>query len=86
MKAPWTTQVASDVVRDGLGLELIDGSKNIAAEVFRCDTSRTVTVRVFESGIPNEVLTELVEQARTRLAEFEDGTPLPREFLIEHAV
>jgi hypothetical protein len=30
-------QIASDVIRDGLGVELLDGDGNVASDVFRCD-------------------------------------------------
>lgn len=86
MKATWTMQVVSDVIRDGLGLELIDGSNQIAAEVFRCDADQTVTVRVFEKNVPDDVLAELIELARAELGNFENGTPLPDQFKVEHAV
>jgi hypothetical protein len=79
-------QVASDVIRDGLGLELLNGSDQIAAEVFRCDTDRSVTVRIFEKGVPDDVLAQFVEHARNRLGAFEDGSPLPESFKVEHAV
>jgi len=79
-------QVASDVIRDELGLELLDGSDRIAAEVFRCDADHSVTVRVFEESVPSNVLAELVEHARIRLGNFDDGTPLPQDFKVEHAV
>lgn len=45
MKPPWTTQLASDIVRDGLGLELLDTPYRVVAEVFRCDADHTVTIR-----------------------------------------
>lgn len=44
MKQPWRMQLASDIVRDGLGLELLVEQNRVAAEVFRCDTNHTVTV------------------------------------------
>jgi hypothetical protein len=80
MKPPWTTQLASDVVRDGLGLELLGEPYRVAAEVFRCDVDHTVTIRLFEDGIPDDVLEEFVRRARERLDPFEDGTPLPANF------
>jgi len=86
MKPPWTMQLASDVIRDGLGLELLGDPHRVVAEVFRCDADHTVTVRVFEDGIPDGVLDELVERARERLDPFEDGTPLPSTFGKERAV
>jgi hypothetical protein len=78
-------QLASDIVRDGLGLELLGAAGQVVAEVFRCDADHTVTVRVFEKGVPDEIVAELVERARRRLSAFEDGTPLPMEFAVEHA-
>ena len=86
MKVPWKMQLASDVVRDGLGLELLGDADCVAAEVFRCDADHTVTIRLFESGIPEDVLEELVLRARERLDPFEDGTPLPVTFDSERAV
>ena len=80
MKQPWRMQLASDIVRDGLGLELLVEPNRVAAEVFRCDANHTVTVRLFEDGIPSEVLDELVQRARERLGSFEDGAPLPAMF------
>jgi hypothetical protein len=86
MKAPWKLQLASDVVRDGLGLELLGDPYRVAAEVFRCDADHTVKLRVFEDDIPGDVLEELVVRARARLDRFEDGTPLPATFATERAV
>ena len=83
MKPPWKLQMASDIIRDGLGLELLDGEDNIAAEVFRCDADHTVIVGIFAAGVPQVVLEELVETARTRLEAFEDGSPLPVKFSVE---
>ena len=79
-------QLASDVIRDGLGLELLVEPNRIAAEVFRCDAEHTVTIRLFEDGIPPDVLGELVLHARERLDPFEDGTPLPVTFREERAI
>jgi hypothetical protein len=79
-------QLASDVVRDGLGLELLGEPYRVAAEVFRCDADHTVTIRVFEDGIPEDVLEELVQRARVRLDPFEDGALLPGTFGMERGV
>jgi hypothetical protein len=76
VKPPWKVQLASDVVRDGLGLELLGEPHRVAAEVFRCDADHTVTIRVYEDDIPDDVLRELVERAPERLDPFEDGTAL----------
>ena len=79
-------QLASDVVRDGLGLELLGEPYRIVAEVFRCDADHTVTAYVYEDGIPPDILQELIDCARDRLDPFEDGTPLPSEFPVSRAV
>ena len=41
-------QVVSDVVRDGLGLELLDQSDNVVAEVFRCGADKTSSSSRYE--------------------------------------
>ena len=85
MKPPWTIQLASDIVRDGLGLELLETPYRVVAEVFRCDADHTVTIRLFEDGIPADVLQDFVRDARGRLDPFEDGSPLPATFGVESA-
>jgi hypothetical protein len=40
----WSTQTASDVIHDGLGVELLDAEGVIRATVFRCDADLTVTL------------------------------------------
>lgn len=37
-------QFASDVVRDGMGLELMDERWNVLAEVFRCDANKSLPI------------------------------------------
>jgi hypothetical protein len=86
MRGPWTMQVASDVLRDGLGLELVGFPYRVAAEVFRCDADHTVTLRTFEDGLPDDVLQTLVVRARECLGPFEDGMPLPATFGFERSV
>ena len=68
--------VASDVVRDGLGVELEDASGAIVAEVFRSDREHTLTVNTFGHNVPVEELVWMIEQAKVELEPFEDGTPL----------
>lgn len=70
------TQFASDIVRDGLGVELLGPDDRIVAEVFRCDADHTLTVRTFE-GVPIQIIEELLAFSRAELERFEDGTPLP---------
>ena len=73
----WNTQVASDVQRDGLGVELLDSRGNVVAEVFRCDANNSVFVNSFDNAIPLTVFEWLLQYARAQLGTFEDGTPLP---------
>lgn len=73
---PVRFQVASDVIRDGLGLELLDEDNRVVAEVFRHDSSHRLTVTCFEQDIELSLLEELISRARQELEPFEDGTPL----------
>jgi len=70
-------QVASDVHRDGLGVELTDAVGNVLAEVFRCDADNSLTVSLFSEELPFAQIEALVLMAREELVAFEDGTPLP---------
>jgi len=72
----WTTQVASDVQRDGLGLELIRRGRVVAA-VFRCDAGHSISVTCFEDGVPLPVFEWFLCRAREELGRSEDGTALP---------
>jgi hypothetical protein len=71
----YSTQVASDVVRDGLGVELLSESGDVVAEVFRSDRDRTVMLSTFSYDIPLEAIDTLLARARQRLDPFEDGVP-----------
>lgn len=70
-------QIASDVIRDGLGLELINATNQICAEVFRCDADNTLKISLFAEDLPFVQVEKLVLIARKELACYEDGTPLP---------
>ena len=71
-------QVASDVVRDGLGVELLAGDSEVVAEVFRCDADHSLILATFRGDVPLSALEDLIAYAREKLEPFEDGTPLPR--------
>ena len=75
-KAKFRTQIASDVVRDGLGVELLSETGAILAEVFRWDAKHTVTFSAFAEDLPLEGVRMLIARALERLDPFEDGTPL----------
>ncbi len=76
MSSNWRTQRASDVIRDGLGVELIGPGYEVLAEVFRCDSDHTLTVSIFER-LPFSAVEWLIGIARDEVGAFEDGTPLP---------
>lgn len=69
-------QVASDINRDGLGLELLDASDNVVAEVFRCDADNTLYLNTFAFDISVQDIDALLARAREELGSFEDGAPL----------
>ncbi|ADJ64956.1 hypothetical protein G5B88_17575 [Herbaspirillum seropedicae] len=71
-------QIASDVIRDGLGVELVDPIGKVLAEVFRCDADHSLTVSLFIDELPFSLIEKLVLMARTELGVFEDGSPLPK--------
>lgn len=76
IRGPFRKQVASDVHRDGLGLELLSGDE-VVAEVFRCDADHSLIITTFNNDVPLVVIEEFIAVARDRLREFHDGTPLP---------
>ncbi len=73
----YRVRVASDVVRDGLGIELWDDDDNLVAEIFRCDANHTVTLNTFTSHVPLNILESAIKFLRERLEPFEDGSLLP---------
>ena len=76
ISGPFATQVASDVIRDGLGVELLANGE-VVAEVFRCDADRSLVLNTFGNDVPLVEIERLILRARNRLDAFEDGTPLP---------
>lgn len=76
MSPHFTLMNASDVIRDGLGVELVDENGQALAEVFRCDADNSVLVNTFDNDIPLDALEQLLQYAKRYLEPFEDGTPL----------
>jgi hypothetical protein len=72
----YTTQVASDVNRDGVGVELLSEDGEVVAEVFRSDPDHTVMVNTFSFDVPLRALELLLDRAKERLSPFEDGVGL----------
>jgi hypothetical protein len=71
-------QVVSDVMRNGMALELVEHGGAIRADVFRCDEDRSITLTIFEHvvPVPDDVLDALIDAAQKELDPFEDGTPI----------
>jgi hypothetical protein len=63
----FTTQIASDLTRDGLGVELLDPAGEVIAEVFRSDANHTVTLSTFDNDVPLDAIEQLIERARVAL-------------------
>ena len=74
--ARYTLMNASDIVRDGLGVELVDMNQQTVAEAFRCDRDQTVVVNTFGNDIPLDAMSALLRYAQSYLEPFENGKPL----------
>lgn len=70
-------QVVSDVIRDGLGVELIDEMNEVVAEVFRRDSDNLLLFSSFTENVPFVEVEKLIRLARLELRQFEDGSALP---------
>lgn len=77
----YKTQVASDVTRDGLGIELLNEAGDVVAEVFRSDSQQTVLVNTFSYDIPLEAIEMLVIGAKEALEPFQNGIALSKAIL-----
>ena len=78
----YKTQVADDVIRDGLGIELLNEEGDVVAEVFRSDRAHTVLVNTFSYDIPLEAIDLLISRAKEVLDPFENGVPLSNAILV----
>lgn len=76
IRGPFYQIVASDIVRDGLGVELTAEGETVA-EIFRGDADHSLIINTFKNEVPLVAIEELIAAARAKLGEFEDGTPLP---------
>ncbi len=70
-------QMASDVQRDGLGLELLNDNGEAVAEVFRSDAKNSLEVSLLARDLPFVEIERLLRMARTLLGTFDDGSSLP---------
>ena len=62
----FTMQIASDVVRDGLGIALLNTKGDVVAEVFRSDREHTVSVSTFNNDLPLRAIQPLIDCAIER--------------------
>ena len=76
IRKPFQYQIVSDVIRDGIGVELLSGDQ-VVAEVFRCDADRSLIITTFGNDLPLIFIEQLIAVAREKLQAFDDGTPLP---------
>ena len=70
-------QIASDIIRDGLGVELVKKDSNsyeTVAEIFRCDKDNSIIINTFNNDIDLQSFLMLMKSAKERLHTFEDGT------------
>ena len=62
-EAQFQTQVASDIVRDGLGIELVSADVDVLAEAFRCDADRALRFSAFATDLPLAAVRMLIGHA-----------------------
>ncbi|WP_127682680.1 hypothetical protein [Inhella crocodyli] len=66
----YSTLVASDVMRDGIALELHrhwQNQDNVVAEVFFSDEVGKWTLSTFDCDVPLELIEQLISEAKERL-------------------
>jgi hypothetical protein len=82
---PYKTQVASDLRRDGLGIELLNDDGVVIAEVFRYDQTNSMVFSAFRSDLPFAVIESFIARAKKELEvpQFEDGIALPPRLVSE---
>jgi hypothetical protein len=69
----YSFQIASDVIRDGLGFECycdVDGNETLVLEVFRNDGKRRFEVSQYVDALPLELYEYVISEARGRLGSF----------------
>ena len=70
-RARYNTLMASDLRRDGMGLELLSTVQGrearTVAEIFYSDAEHTWTLNTFDGDVPLEIIEDLIAEARRRL-------------------
>ena len=72
-KGRYFTQKASDVGRDGCGIELFDGEEQIG-EVFRSDRHRRMTVTLWREDVDLDLVDMLIARAKEELPPYLDDS------------
>ena len=67
--ARYSQIVASDLIRDGLGVELWEEEEHVG-EVFRSDREQIVTVTLWKENVPLDVVDDWIAYAKDRLLPF----------------
>ena len=68
----YATLMASDIQRDGFGLELhwhFQNQDTVVAEVFVSDKDGSWTFNTFDCDVPLELVEELIAEAKQRLTD-----------------
>jgi hypothetical protein len=66
----FSSLIASDVVRDGMSLEIwecVTGEEKLVGEVFFSDETQQLSVSLFEESLPLELIEFMGREARERL-------------------
>ncbi|MDZ4289323.1 MAG: hypothetical protein U0984_15260 [Prosthecobacter sp.] len=69
-EAQYTSILASDLKRGGMGVELTRicrGKQAVVAEVFFWDAGGTFTIETFNSDVPVDIIEELIAEAKLRI-------------------
>jgi hypothetical protein len=68
----YSTVLASDLQRDGMGLELQQDGR-VVAEVFHSDVSGEFTISLFVENIPLSIIEQLISEAHIRLVPVQEN-------------
>lgn len=63
----YEAQMASDLVRDGMALELLDGAGDVVADVFYSDATGEMRFSAYRRDLPLAAVEWLIACAKVRL-------------------
>ena len=64
MDVRYTTQLASDIQRDGMAVELISEDGHVVGEIFRSDKSGEILFSLYKSDVPLLAIEILLARAK----------------------